>query len=226
MNEDVTELLSIYGGVSLCIADWQQALGSRFKQLKPLLVKCVGEITHSYPVPGTGIRLDVDRRGDRFLAYPVEDEHVDIEDIPLTLRDVQLWRLDADKVAAYLGHVKEKDTASQRPEARVIGSFQAILLPSGRKMLLGRKHKRRAFLRAVNDHCRAKGADAFFAQEVIEDYNASMARARQPHKAINSDRVIDDLFKGQKAEFNELFEVLDLAAGHFRLKMSLVQTRK
>jgi len=155
----------------------------------------------------------------------VEDEHVDIEDIPLTLRDVQLWRFDAEKVAAYLGHEKEKEAAAQRPEARVIGSFQALILPSGRKMLLGTKFKRRAFIRAVDAWCAAKKTDTFFAQEIIEDYNAKFSKSPQDYKGIRSDRVKDDLFKGQVKEFSELFETLDLSAGHFRLKVAFVHSR-
>lgn len=218
MNEDIPELFSIYGEVRLCLVDWEYALGKHFKKLKPLLVKCVGEITHSYPAPETRIRLDVDRRDDCFLAYPTEEVDFNVEDIVLTLKDVQLWCFDPAKVAAFQGNIVSQ-AAPERPVARVIGSFQAIALPSGRKMLLGTKFKRRAFLRAVDAYCTAHRTDTFFAQTIIEDYNASLDPSVRAQKAIKSDRVMDDLFKGQKAEFNELFEILDLSAGHFRLKM-------
>ncbi|MBP7830731.1 MAG: hypothetical protein KA248_12525 [Kiritimatiellae bacterium] len=115
MNEDIPELLSTYGEVKLCLVDWQVALGEHFKKLKPFLVKCIGEITHSYPAPETRIRLDVDRRGDRFLAYATDEVDYDVEDILLTLKDVQLWRLDTVKITAAFGGSSPSVSSSPQP---------------------------------------------------------------------------------------------------------------
>jgi hypothetical protein len=41
-----------------------------------------------------------------------------------------------------------------------------------------------------------------------------------------SDRIADDLFKGQKVEFDEMFEMLDRTAGHMRLKMPILFDNK
>lgn len=109
-------------------------------------------------------------------------------------------------------------TKGGKPEVRVIGDFRAIILGRGRKMCLSRKHKRRAFLRAVHRRCMAGNVDTFYWQEVVDDHNAEFPGSHQAHRRIKSDRI-DDIFKGQKAEFQELFEILDRATGHLRLKV-------
>lgn len=109
-----------------------------------------------------------------------------------------------------------------RPQAKVVGDFNAVILPSGRKMLLTKKHKRRAFLRAVHQWCTKHQKDSFFWQEILEDYNAQFKTPQQRCMQIMSDRIADDLFKGQKAEFDELFEMLDRTAGHMRLKLKFL----
>jgi hypothetical protein len=105
------------------------------------------------------------------------------------------------------------------PKARVVGDFNAVILPSGRKMVLTRKHKRRAFLRAVYQWCTKEKNDVFFWQDILEDYNKTFKDPGQRAMIISSDRIDNDLFKGQKAEFDELFQILDRTAGHLRLKL-------
>jgi hypothetical protein len=109
--------------------------------------------------------------------------------------------------------------STDRSHARVIGDFNAVILPSGRKMVLTRKHKRRAFLRAVYQWCTKEKNDVFFWQDILEDYNKTFKDPGQRAMIISSDRIDNDLFKGQKAEFDELFQVLDRTAGHLRLKL-------
>jgi hypothetical protein len=43
---------------------------------------------------------------------------------------------------------------------------------------------------------------------------------------IMSDRIDDDLFKGQKSEFDELFQILDRTAGHLRMKVPILVAKK
>ena len=118
--------------------------------------------------------------------------------------------------------IGEEKSESGRPEARVIADFKAVVLPSGNKMLLTRKHKRRAFLRTVHRWCLARSADTFFWQDVVEEHNSEFKHPHQRHRRIVCDRIDDDLFKGQKVEFDEMFEMLDRAAGHVRMKVDFL----
>lgn len=115
--------------------------------------------------------------------------------------------------------------AESNEQARVLGDFKAILLPSGRKMVLTRKHKRRAFLRAVYQWCTKKKTETFFWQDILEDYNETFKDPSQRTLMISSDRIDNDLFKGQKAEFDELFQILDRTAGHLRLKLHFIVSK-
>jgi hypothetical protein len=126
------------------------------------------------------------------------------------------------ETGSYIG---EEKSESGRPEARVIADFKAIILPSGNKMLLSRKHKRRAFLRAVHRWCLAKNTDSFFWQDVVEEHNSEFKHPHQRHRRIGCDRIDDDLFKGQKGDFDEIFELLDRAAGHVLLKVKFVLSK-
>ncbi len=215
-------LLRALPASKLCLADWRYLTHAHFDDIQPLLTICTGEVTSTYPLPHIPeFRMHVDRRGDRFVAYTVGDWDQVADDLALTLDDVQLWRLDPERLQQYLATESTTPAAAARPVARVVGGFTTIILPSGRKMSLAKKHKRRAFLRAVVRWCGTNATDTFYAQDIIEDYNASLPAAEVESKAINSDRIIDDLFKGQKAEFLELFDVLDLAASQFRIKVEL-----
>jgi hypothetical protein len=108
-----------------------------------------------------------------------------------------------------------------KPVARVFGDFHRIELPSGRMMVLHQKHKRRAFLRAAHAWCEKNKTDAFDWETVIEEHNARYSGRGDENRRIKSDRVDDDLFKGQKEEFKELFGEPDRANGRLRFAVRL-----
>jgi hypothetical protein len=108
-----------------------------------------------------------------------------------------------------------------KPVARVFGDFHRIELPSGRMMALHQKHKRRAFLRAAHEWCEKNKTDAFDWETVIEEHNARYSGRGDENRRIKSDRVDDDLFKGQKEEFKELFGEPDRANGRLRFAVRL-----
>jgi len=117
---------------------------------------------------------------------------------------------------------KQFSVSSDRPHAKVIGDFNMIMLPKGRKMVLTRKYKRRAFLRAVQTWCAKHQTDTFYWQDILEDYNVMFKISGQKTRQIITDRIDHDLFRGQKADFNELFQILNRSAGHLRLKVSFL----
>lgn len=184
-----------------------------------MLVKDIGRVAGTYPA--NGIRLRVVTRHDRFAAIPVGDDDLCADSMWLTVDDIQLWHFDPEKLAAHRAkYAQSPPLTTTKPVAKVIGGFTAIILPDHSIMTLSKKYKRRAFLRAVDEWCKANNTDTFLAQEVIESLNSSLRNTVNEHKMIQTDRVLDDLFKGQKDEFLQLFEILDLAAAHFRLKVT------
>jgi hypothetical protein len=56
---------------------------------------------------------------------------------------------------------------------------------------------------------------------VIEEHNARYSGRGDENRRIKSDRVDDDLFKGQKEEFKELFGEPDRANGRLRFAVRL-----
>jgi len=110
----------------------------------------------------------------------------------------------------------------KRPHAKVIGDFNVIVLPKGRKMVLNRKYKRRAFLRAVHTWCTKHQTDTFYWQDILEDYNVMFKISGQRTQQIVTDRIDHDLFRGQKSDFHELFQILNRSAGHLRLKLTFL----
>jgi hypothetical protein len=213
-------------GAKLCLADWHCALGTDARRVRPVLVKCVGELAKSYPTPDSGLRLRVDPREDGYLAHPEGDFAHDADDLTLSEAEVQLWRLDWEKVEAEYGAGQGLDLAAGKAIARVIGDFQRIELPSGRVMVLYKKFKRRAFLRAAHEWCEKNKTDVFPWQTVIDDHNAQFKDLNRAHRKIVSERIDDDLFKGQKDEFDELFGEPDRANGRLEFRVKLVLSRK
>jgi len=114
---------------------------------------------------------------------------------------------------------------SEKPHAKVVGDFNVIVLPKGRKMVLTRKYKRRAFLRAVHTWCTKNQTDTFYWQDIVEDYNAQFKGSGQKTRQIATERIEHDLFKRQKDEFKELFQILDRSTGHLRLKFNLLVSK-
>ncbi len=86
-----------------CLADWENICGLEFGRIRSMLVKCIGELTKSYPAPGSWLRLEVGRRDDCFIAFPTGDFDADADDMRLTEQDVQMWRLDWAQVEAEFG---------------------------------------------------------------------------------------------------------------------------
>jgi hypothetical protein len=108
-----------------------------------------------------------------------------------------------------------------KPVALVIGDFARIELPSGRPMSFHRRWKRRAFVRMAHEWCEKNKTDTFAWQVLVEKYNEQFSDRNMAHRRIRSDRVDDDLFKGQKEEFGELFEFVDRANGRLRFRVEL-----
>jgi hypothetical protein len=210
----------------LCLADWGLALGVDLRRVRPLLAKCIGEMAKSFPAPDSGLRLRVDPREEWYLAHPESEFTHDAEDQTLSEADVQLWQLDWEKVEAEHGMGQGLDLLAGKPIARVIGDFQQIELPSGRVMVLYKKFKRRAFLRAAHGWCEKNKTDVFPWQTVIDDYNLQFKDLNRAHRKIVSERIDDDLFKGQKDEFDELFGEPDRANGRLEFKVKLVLSRR
>lgn len=119
----------------------------------------------------------------------------------------------------------KKVDMDEKPHARVVGDFNVIVLPKGRKIVLTRKYKRRAFMRAVHTWCTKNNTDTFYWQDILEDYNAQFKDSGQKTRKIVTDRIDHDLFRRQKAEFKELFQILDRSAGQLRLKFNLLVSK-
>ncbi len=201
------------------MADWCTAFSEHFETLRPLLVEVVGEITPTYPTHISAIRLHVVERGDRFAGIPFDDDDLCVASQWLTIDDIQLWQLDPERVAAYCAEINPVPVRA-RATARVIGGFKTIILPSGKKMSLVRKLKRRTFIRLAADWCHNNDTNEFYAEDLFEDHNLQMKAAGRTNKVFKTDRVFDDLFRTQQDEFLELFEPLDKSSGHYRLKVT------
>lgn len=218
MPYSLPKLLELMAPARYCLADWEQKCAEHYAAIRPLLIPSVGELAWSYPTDWPPIRYTIDPRGDRYAGFVTDDNEVTaFEDRWFDVEDLQIWHLDPNKVAAFLGPMNAPHVAD-KPVARVSGDFAAITLPSGCYMPLALKYKRRAFLRAVAAFCRENKTDIFDAERVIEDYNNALPPTKQK-RAISTPRVMSDLFKGQKDEFTELFETRDQTAGIFRLKV-------
>ena len=221
MPYTLSRLLEVLGRARMCLADWQLKCGEHFSVVQPLLVKSIGEISDSYPAAESpAVRYTIDPRGDRFAGFVVGvNEFLGYEDRWFDVEDLQIWVLDPEKVAAFLGPMNAPQIAD-KPVVKVINDFASITLPDGRSCSFGRKYKRRAFLRAVAKYCRDNDTDIVPAETVISDLNAALPDGDDSPKAIRNSDVVYGLFKGQSDVFKELFEIRDLSAGIFRLKVT------
>ena len=220
MNRSLPQIIEAFTDAKLCLADWQRAAGIHFGDIRPLLEKEIGELSKSYPTDVHPIRYTIGIRDDRPMGF-VSDEYgvMGIEDRWLDEDDIQIWSLDPDKVAAYLGPLNAPQIAD-KPVVKVYNDFEIIVLPNGRSVEFGRKYKRRAFLRAVVQYCRDHSTDLIPAQTVINDYNATLPKGEDSPKAIRTSDVVYELFKGQSDVFKDLFEIRDVSAAIFRLKVT------
>jgi hypothetical protein len=223
MSLNPPELLERYKTSKLCMADWKHVLAAHFDALSPLLMHSVGELSCSYPTDENhDIRYSVAMRKDRYMGFVSDDfAVVGIEDRWFEVEDLQLWMFDPGKVSAFLGPVHAPPVAN-KPIAKVYNDFHSITLPSGKSVVFGRKKKRRIFLRLVAKHVRENHTDHVSAYELIMDHNATLPKGEASPNYIHTNDVVYDLFKDQSDEFKQLFEILDLTAGSFRLKVAFV----
>lgn len=220
MRYELPRLLELLARARFCLADWEDKCGEHFDAIRPLLVKSIGELSGTYPTECRAIRYTVDPRGDRFLGFVVgEHELLGYEDRWLDVEDLQIWVLDPDKVAAFLGPMNAPHVAD-KPVVKVSNDYQSITFPSGRCVVFGRKYKRRAFLREVAEYCRTNATDIVPAETIITDFNAKLKDGADSPKAIRTSDVVYGLFKDQSDVFKELFEIRDPSAAIFRLKVS------
>lgn len=181
-------------------------------------MKDIGRVAGTYPA--NGIRLRVVTRHDRFAAIPVGDDDICADSMWLTVDDIQLWHFDPEKLAAHRAkYAQSPPLTTTKPVAKVIGGFKTIILPSGKEMNLVRKLKRRTFWELVYDWSKANPTDLIYAEQLVENHNKAMIQAGKDDRIILTDRILHDLFRTQKNEFLELFEILDISRGHLRLKV-------
>lgn len=220
MPHELPRLLERCARTRLCLADWRTLFGEHYDLLRPLLTEVIGKLTTTYPTEISGIRFDLDIRKGRYMGYvPPDYEITGVDSRWFEVEDLQLWALDPDKVAAFLGPANASHVAD-KPIVKVVRDFDVIIMPDGRSISFGRKYKRRAFLREVVKYCRDNDTDLIHAQRVIADYNASLKEGDDSPKAIRTSDVVYDLFKGQSDVFKELFDIRDLSAGLFQLKVA------
>jgi hypothetical protein len=100
---------------------------------------------------------------------------------------------------------------------KVIGDFKVIRVGKVEIDLSG-KHKARAFLRFLHKKVSAAGTQEFYVEEVREEFNAAIPETRKGRRWL-SDRFREDLFKDRETDFDLLFETMDRAAGHYRLRV-------
>lgn len=111
-----------------------------------------------------------------------------------------------------------KTAPDGRPTAKVLGDFNVIVMPNGKKINLTAKHKGRAFLQFIHQRLSETGTAEFYDEEMRVAFNTQFSR-NLAHKQWRSDRFRDDLFRGKEIEFDLLFETLDKGAGHYRLRI-------
>lgn len=102
---------------------------------------------------------------------------------------------------------------------RIVGDYMVIIPPGVRKEInLANKPKARAVLRLIHTRLRGSGKKEFYAEEIRDAFNAQFA-GDVAHRRWMSDRIREDLFRRKEREFDLMFELLDKAAGHYRLKI-------
>jgi hypothetical protein len=204
------------------LAGWRHVLGADFDEVRPLLASVTGERASTYPCPVFGTSLMVRERlgGNGYVAFASgDDAGADDEDLMLTWEDVQAWSVDGKKLEEALQGCRPHepgpnvgvggdgrtldDEFSWLPVAKVENDYRKIVLPDGGVLDLSRKHKRRLFLKYAWEQCRKAGVREFYYEEIREGYMKTGTKS-----GVKSDRFRDDLFKGQAAEFNELFNTV------------------
>ena len=78
----IWKMLAWLHEAKLPMADWRRHFAPKFEHVRLYLNECVGEITGTLPCPRSCQRLNVTRRGNKFVAYP--DKHYRLDANPLT----------------------------------------------------------------------------------------------------------------------------------------------
>jgi hypothetical protein len=99
----------------------------------------------------------------------------------------------------------------------VIGDYRVIRIPGRREISLARKHKTRAVLRFIHMTLKKAGTTNFYVDDMRVEFNAQFGDDIAGKRWM-SDRFREDLFKGKLEAFDLLFEPLDRASGHYRMK--------
>jgi len=201
--------------------EWQRVFREQYEIVRPLLTRVPGDFSSSYYHENGQVLRVRQYKPNKFVAHTVGNHCKPMDDVmDLTWDDVSFWRL-SDKALQELESIADGRTSPTRKDnvARVIGEFERIILPSGKIMTLVKKHKRRQFLRLAHQHCRREKTETFDWQQVLISYNEQFKDPSEKSKRILTDRVEDDLFKGQQAEFLDIFAHADRANRILRLKV-------
>ena len=100
---------------------------------------------------------------------------------------------------------------------KVVGDYRVIKIPGSKPINLMKKHKARAVVGFIHRALTKAGAGDFYVDEMRDEFNAQFTDA-MAGKRWMSDRFREDLFKGKEREFDLLFEILERASGHYRIK--------
>lgn len=105
-----------------------------------------------------------------------------------------------------------KREEGQEPDPRVVidKDYKRIVIDS-QEIVFGRKYKRRKFLEFLHKRKLATGEAEFCYDHAKEDYAAATGTT------LDSERLDDDLFKGQPKEFRLLFKVVNRKKKIYRL---------
>jgi hypothetical protein len=101
---------------------------------------------------------------------------------------------------------------------KITRDFTVIRIPGKPAIALGSRHKARAVVRFIHEQLKAAGRDDFYVEEMREQFNARF-KGHLSGKQWKSDRFREDLFRDAEADFDLLFEPLDKADGHYRMKV-------
>ncbi len=130
-------------------------------------------------------------------------------------------RLDPAYVSVSLTSVEDRQSIGKeelriRNEKmpKIVRDYQKIILSDKTEIDFTRKAKRRGLVKYLHALHRAGKLGEFSYQSVVEDYN------RTAPSKIKSDRMDDDLFKGQQEDFDRLFETIDKTNQVFRMKLA------
>lgn len=116
----------------------------------------------------------------------------------------------------FAGFLREADGVvyAPAPGVQILGDFERIQFPDGYVVNLKRAYKRRAVVRFIYQWGQQTGDPVFDIEVVREAYNR-----QGPKHEWKGDRIRDELFKRDKADFDRLFVLQDAANGRYRLKI-------